>query len=97
MDFSFRGVIFEWRGPAPFYFVAVPDEFVEDIRAQGAIATYGWGMVPVHGRVENTEFSTTLFPRDGGYVVPLKRLVREPFDLGHGDEVTVEFSVTFPG
>ena len=26
MEFEFEAEVFEWRGPAPFYFAATPDE-----------------------------------------------------------------------
>ena len=26
MEFEFEGPVVEWRGPAPFYFVAIPNE-----------------------------------------------------------------------
>lgn len=38
--------------------------------------SYGWGMVPVTGRLGGTELRTALWPRDGGYVVPLRDAVR---------------------
>ena len=88
--------MFEWRGPAPFYFVAVPSELCEDIRHQGAIATYGWGMVPVDGTINSTPFSTTLIPQRAGYVVPIKKVLREQHVLEVGDRVDVAFTVRFP-
>jgi len=30
-DLSFEAEIIEWRGPAPFYFVAVPSEHVDEV------------------------------------------------------------------
>ena len=44
---AFGGAIFEWRGPAPFLFVAVPDEHIGAIRYAGLSQSYGWGVVPV--------------------------------------------------
>ncbi len=32
MEWEFAGPVIEWRGPAPFYFVAVPDEESADIK-----------------------------------------------------------------
>ena len=26
MEVVFRGEVFEWRGPSPYYYVAVPDD-----------------------------------------------------------------------
>ena len=40
---AFRGPVIEWRGPAPFHFVAVPDEWYGEVREAARIASYGWG------------------------------------------------------
>jgi hypothetical protein len=55
--------------------------------------TYGWGMIPVRGRIGETDFTTSLWPKDGGYVVPLKDAVRKPALLELGDEVTVRLTI----
>lgn len=69
VDFTCR--IIEWRGPAPYYFVPVPDEDSAAIGDVAAVATYGWGVIPVEARVGGTTFTTSLFPRAGGYLLPL--------------------------
>ena len=55
--------------------------------------TYGWGMVPVRVRVGKTEWKTSLWPKDGRYIVPLKANVREAEKLDEGGEVTVQLAV----
>jgi hypothetical protein len=89
MDLEFSARMYEWRGPAPYHFLAVPDDEVEQIRDTAAFVTYGWGMIPVRGRIGGTDFTTSLWPKDGGYVVPLKDAVRKPEGLLLGDLVTV--------
>ena len=32
MEFRFEGEIVEWRGPAPFYFVPLPDDVAAEIK-----------------------------------------------------------------
>lgn len=75
MDFEFEGPVVEWRGPAPYYFVAVPDEESADIKVAAKGMEY-WGQVPVVARIGDTEFTTALFPKDGRYLLPLKDAVR---------------------
>lgn len=89
MDLEFSGPLFSWRGPAPYHFVAVPDDEADELRDAAAYVTYGWGMIPVSGRVGDTDFTTSLWPREGGYVVPIKDAVRRAEALELGDEVTV--------
>jgi hypothetical protein len=93
MDLEFSARMFEWRGPAPYHFVAVPEEEADELRDAAAYVTYGWGMIPVRGRIGETEFTTALWPKDGGYVVPIKDAVRKPEQLELGDRVTVILTV----
>jgi hypothetical protein len=97
MRLVFSGPVIEWRGPAPYYFVPVPDEECADIREVAAMATYGWGVIPVEARVGEVDFGTSLFPREGGYLLPLKNAVRVPQGISAGDEVTVEMSIRLDG
>ncbi len=75
MDFEFEGPVIEWRGPAPFYFLRIPEEDSEDIKLAAKGIEY-WGQVPVVVRVGEVEFTTALFPKDGRYLLPLKAAVR---------------------
>ena len=93
MEFVFSGRVIEWRGPSPYYFVAVPDEESADIREVAAMASYGWGVIPVQARIGEVAFQTSLFPKDDGYLLPLKTAVRTPQGLSAGDDVTVEMTV----
>jgi hypothetical protein len=93
VELVFTGRVIEWRGPAPYYFLRVPDEESADIREVAAMATYGWGVIPVEARIGEVAFETSLFPKDGGYLLPLKNAVRKPRGIGAGDEVSVEMTV----
>ncbi len=93
MDFEFDGEIWFWKGPSPFYFVTVPAEQSSDLKAISGIVTYGWGVIPVHARVGKTEWKTSLFPKDGRYLVPLRDSVRKAEQLREGDSVTVRLEV----
>jgi hypothetical protein len=93
VELVFAGRVIEWRGPSPYYFVPVPDEESADIREVAAIATYGWGVIPVQAQIGEITFETSLFPKDGGYLLPLKDAVRKPNCLSAGDDVTVEMII----
>lgn len=93
MTLEFSGVIFYWRGPSPYFFVAVPAEQSSDIKAISDLVTYGWGCIPVMARIGATEFKTSLFPKNGGYVVPIKDSVRKAEGLDQGDAVALRLEV----
>ena len=93
MNIEFSGSIWFWRGPSPYYFVTVPEEESRGLKEISGFVTYGWGMIPVHVRIGETEWKTSLWPKDGRYIVPLKDKVRQAENLEEGDEVTVRLAV----
>ena len=94
---EFSGELWYWRGPAPWHFVTVPDEEAAELAAAATFVTYGWGMVPVVARIGASEWPTSLWPKDGGYVVPVKAWVRAAERLELGDEVAVSLTLGSPG
>jgi GNAT superfamily N-acetyltransferase len=96
MDHEFVGEVIEWRGPAPYYFVAVPEPEAVELRAMASAAGYGWGMLPIRARIGSTEWKTSLWSKDGGYLVPLKDAVRKPRGLDAGDAVTLRLTFDAP-
>ena len=92
-EIMFEAEVIEWRGPAPFLFAVVPDEHVADIRYAALSESYGWGVVPVVARVGASDFTTSLFPRDGGYLLPVKVAVQRAEGIGRGDCVSVTMRV----
>ncbi|MFC5788903.1 DUF1905 domain-containing protein [Agromyces tardus] len=93
MEFEFRGEVWFWRGPAPWHFVTVPDDECDAIRELAPAVTYGWGMIPVAARIGSSEWTTSLWPKDGGYIVPVKSWVRAAEGLEVGDEARVRLVV----
>ena len=93
MDLEFSGEVWFWRGPSPYHFVTVPEDESAELQATSALVTYGWGMIPVEACIGSTRWTTSLFPKNGGYVVPLKDLVRNAEQIEVGDLVTVRLAV----
>ncbi len=91
----FEAAVFEWRGPAPFYFARVTDDVAAEIKEVASIVTYGWGVIPAKVTIGKTTITTSLFPKDGGYLVPLKDAVRKPEKIAVGDQlrITLELAV----
>ena len=89
MNFKFSGEVIYWRGPSPFHFVAVPESAAKRIKAEAARLTYGWGVIPATVKIGKTEFTTSLFPKNGGYLIPIKNVVRLPENIEVGDTVSI--------
>lgn len=93
MTLEFSNQVWYWKGPAPHYFITVPPEQCQDLKATSKFVTYGWGMIPVRVQIGETEWKTSLFPRDGQYIVPLRMNVRKKENIEEGDEVTVQLRI----
>jgi hypothetical protein len=93
MVIEFKGKIIHWRGPAPYLFVTVPAKHSRDIKAISSLVTYGWGVIPVHVRIGQTEWKTSLFPKDGRYLVPIRMSVQKAEQLAVDDNVTIRLEI----
>jgi len=85
--------VFQWRGPAPYFFVATPPQVNDFLHAHHGELTYGWGVIPAQVRIGATEVTTSLIPKDGVYLVPLKVALRRPEGIDDGDAVRVGLRV----
>ena len=93
MRLEFAAEVIHWRGPSPYYFAQVPEPMCDDLRVAARDVSYGWGVVPVTARVGATTWTTSLFPRNGGYLVPLKDRLRAAEDIAPGDAVELVLTV----
>ncbi|CCH76336.1 conserved hypothetical protein [Nostocoides japonicum T1-X7] len=93
MEATFDGELIYWRGPSPWHFVRVPDAVADAIHAEAAELTYGWGCIPASVRTGDTTWTTSLFPKDGSYLVPVKFAVLRAEELDLGDMVRLTLRI----
>jgi len=93
MNLEFMSEIWFWKGPAPWHFIAVPDDECGELEAISAFVTYGWGMIPVTAQIGRTGWKTSMFPKDERYIVPVKAGVRRAEGLEVGEIVTIRLAV----
>jgi len=93
MNIEFDGEIWFWQGPAPWFFVTVPAKQCGDLQTLSGSVTYGWGMIPARIRIGETQWTTSLFPKDGRYIVPIKASVRKAEKLEEGDTVRLNLEI----
>lgn len=96
MELRFGGEVVWWRGPAPYHFVALPDAQVDRLRPIASRLTYGWGCIPATVTVGATTFTTSIFPKDGGFMVPVKVAARRAEGIELGDDVDLVVVVADP-
>lgn len=93
VQFRFETKVIRWRGPAPFFFAAVPPDCATELRQIMQLVTYGWGMIPVEAAIDGVVFRTSLFPKDETYLLPLKADVRRKSNITAGDLISVDMTV----
>ena len=76
--------MFEWRGPSPFYFVALSPEVSAEVKELAPAVTFGYGMIPGVATIGRSDFTTALFPKDGVYLLPLRKAVRKAEEIVTG-------------
>ncbi|HET6211105.1 MAG TPA: DUF1905 domain-containing protein [Jatrophihabitans sp.] len=93
MMLEFSGELIYWRGPAPWHFVTVPERESAELQDASGTVSYGWGCIPVQARIGDTDWATSLFPKEGLYLVPVKAGIRKAEGLALGDQVRVRLDV----
>jgi hypothetical protein len=93
MQLTFSGEIWFWKGPAPWYFISVPDEESREMEAASGLVSYGWGVIPVMAQIGSTTWKTSLIPKDGRYLVPVRTDVRQAEGLALGATATVRLAL----
>ena len=73
----------------PFYFLPIPAEIGAQIKQMANQLTYGWGVIPVTASAQDPDdnqvtWSTSLIPRNGVYLLPVKNVARLPLGLEVG-------------
>lgn len=96
MELEFEAVVIEWRGPAPFYYARLPPDAAAEITRVKKLVTYGWGAIPAEVVIEGVSFTTSLFPKDDTYLLPLKDKVRKTIGATVGDVLSVSMQVGRP-
>ena len=94
MELDVVGRIIEWRGPAPFWFLPINADDSAMIDELKPMLTYGWGCIPVTCRIGRTEFTTSIMPREGLYLIPLKVAVRAAAGITPDAPVTAHVTMT---
>ena len=93
VEWQFKAPVIYWRGPAPFFYARIPPDIATEIGKIKRAASYGWGVIPVRVQIGDTVWETSLFPKDGGYLVPIKDAVRKAEGLAEGDTATVNLAI----
>ncbi|MEL7975737.1 DUF1905 domain-containing protein [Isoptericola sp. F-RaC21] len=93
LTFSAPSWLWQVRTDAQWWFLTVPPDASDEL-AELPLPPRGFGSIKVTITVGATTWTTSVFPSDEqrGYILPLKRSVRQAEGIGPGDvvEVTLE-------
>jgi hypothetical protein len=90
---EFSAPVIHWRGPAPFFYARIPADIAAEIDKVKKVASYGWGVIPVSATINGVTFQTSLFPKDGTFLLPLKDKVRKAIGVTVDDVVEVTMTI----
>jgi hypothetical protein len=93
VELAFDGEVVHWRGPSPYHFVTIPEEQCREIADLSSLVTYGWGVIPVRAQLGETAWKTSLFPKRGSYLLPVKDAVRKAEQIEVGETVSVRLLI----
>ncbi|WP_246675218.1 DUF1905 domain-containing protein [Mesorhizobium sp. B2-3-4] len=93
IEFQFEAEVIHWRGPSPYFFAPIPEQHGQEIKRVAKLATYGWGVIPVEATIDGFMFATSLFPKQGSYLLPLKDAVRRKCNLTAGDSISAIITI----
>lgn len=93
--YVFSGELWQFDGPGAWYFISLPPDVADDIRARFGAQAAGFGSIKVAAAVCSTQWSTSLFPDKtrGTYLLPVKKAVRAAENLQTGDVATVTLRI----
>jgi hypothetical protein len=102
-NWTFSGPLWIWKGkvqdgkpsPVSWHFLTITGAVADGIKAAAPGRTAAWGSVYVKVRLGGTLWQTSVFPSKeaGGYLLPVKAIVRKKEGVGEDDVVTVELSL----
>ena len=96
MEYHFQGKIWKFYGKAyPWYFVSVPETQAIEIRKLTSKINRGFKSVRVKAIVGSSRWKTSIFiySKDGSYVLPIKKEVREKEQIDSGDKIQVSVTL----
>jgi len=73
--------------------VTIPEAECREIADLSSLVTYGWGVVPVTAQLGATTWATSLFPKQGRYLLPVRDAVRKAENVEIGDVVGIRLVI----
>ncbi len=97
LQFTITSEVWKWPGFAGWHFITLPKKVSAEIKKLGV--SYGAGFVKVEVTLKHSTWTTALFPHKDseGYLLSIKKKVREKENIWEGDRVSVKINVCSNG
>jgi len=79
IKYEFSAKIWQYPGPAGWYFVSLPIEITNEIRENLKWQEEGWGRMKAFAEIENTTWETAIWfdKKHNTYLLPIKAEIRK--------------------
>ncbi|MBN8219939.1 MAG: DUF1905 domain-containing protein [Spirochaetes bacterium] len=93
--YHFKGKIWVFNGPTPWYFVTLPQKIAAEIRLFHGSLQKNFGTIRVTASVGKTTWKTSVFrdTKSDSYVLPLKAEIRKKENLTAGKTLQVSLAI----
>lgn len=93
--YAFEAEVWVYPGPQAWFFVDLPLDIAEEIKAEHRGRARGFGSIRVRVTIGDTAWSTSVFPYNehATYILPIKKAVRTAEDIDDGDTVAVGLTI----
>jgi hypothetical protein len=90
---KFSSEVIFWHGPSPFFFAVIPENECSLIKSVASNLTYGWGCIPAKVKIGASNWKTSLMPKDGKYLLPIKKMIHEEENIDIGSVIKIELDL----
>ncbi len=90
---TFDAPLVRHAGNASWFFITAPEEAGDKIDDQAPFPRAGFGSVKVEATIGSSTWSTSVFPGNEGWALPVKQQIRKKEGIDDGDVVTVTLKV----
>lgn len=97
IEFSIKVKIWKYTGKSAWYFVTIDPVTSESMQKLNAVPR-GWGSIRVEAKIGKTIWQTSVFPdkKSNGYLLPIKKIVRQKEELQEAMEVNILLKLLDP-
>lgn len=93
--YKIKSKIWIYPGDAGWHFVTIPQKTAKEIDFFYAESKRGWGSLPVLVTLGKSRWNTSIFSdkKSGGYLLPIKKAIRQENSLVEKDMVEFEIKI----